>query len=87
MAKTGAQQAQVVTATKYHPTPTGAPPKANFAQGQTTGTASCSSWCLSVEALFQICAALYERSDEIGRLLPQAILKCLSGKCKMTKCI
>lgn len=27
----------------------------------------------------------YTRSGEIGRLLLQAILKCLSGKCKMTK--
>lgn len=43
MAKTGAQQAQVVTATKCHSTPTVAPPKVNFCQGRMTGTASCSS--------------------------------------------
>lgn len=43
MAKTEALQAQVVIATKYHSTPTGAPPKAIFCQGQMTGTASCSS--------------------------------------------
>lgn len=43
MAKTEAQQAQVVTATKYHSTTTAAPPKANFCQGQVAGTASCSS--------------------------------------------
>lgn len=47
MAKTEAQQAQAVTAIKYHSTLTGAPPKANFCKDQVAGTASCSSWCHS----------------------------------------